>query len=70
MIVEQAKYNDGSREMYVHDTSPRMRRMKGYAGLDSLNKRDHDPNWNKTIRQAKSRYKLTPARLRSMGLMR
>lgn len=58
--------------MERHDQSPRSERMKSYAGLGgNYVKRDYDPNWNKSVKQARlPRYKLTPVLLRRMGIGR
>lgn len=63
-------YSPGYRYFQYIDDSSKPTRDAVNAGAGGL-ARDYDPNWKKPNKQARPpRYKLSPARLRRMGIGR
>ena len=65
--MRQAQYTQGFEYMKRHDEQSLEVRIENYSGKDDPY--EYDPNWNKTFKQVRERYSLTPAQLRRMGII-
>ena len=69
MYYDPAEIKRGAElRMEGHDDMPRKVRLQHYSNNGGLGG-ERDTAWNKPLKQARERYKLTPAQLRRMGII-